>query len=1629
MTYKEVALAAQLNGAYRCATAALVRTEPRETISRLAPARASSKQRGDSSSRGGRGAEKADTPTKGSGNNGSSAPAPTLSSEGLRCSLWLGRSDGVIEIRSEAVPERLLGLVPPAARAVVTSLLQISRNRVVAALSDGVLRVIDAVSLQERASVQAHKSSITCMVPVTLTNVQRPQEESEFPRISAFVTASSDFTIATWDGVTLGCLCRMRGHSCGVTALAATASGAFLFSGGKDGSLRMWSLLDGAQVVGMSTSHKGTKKATKRKEVSVSLSEHPQQDVKRKKELLLPPQKGGYHTAGQPTAAEVRSVHTRRSVSAQTVSRAAPTRAATPRTGCTSLTPTPRKATTTGAAASHAHLSSPQATAITPRSARAFSAAPATRSAGSRKKSSRAMSATAGDRASRKNPMKSSKSGPTTPRLGVVPHLTEVEVAISVADEEEEEEKNESDEDDKDCLEASGKARQTPRKEDREGALLGKELGSGAAGEGKTARAATKVKKGKKRQAFNFGTVFQQLVGKTGTDPMIQRFLAARRYSGEGDDAVLLWPLKCEHMQSITGLALIGDRILVTASRDGVAKMFALPTGRMLCSVHRSRAALTSLVVDEMQCRLWIGGADGCISIYDALHPEAGQLHGWRDLNTPHPQLVPLVSPGSEGLVYVLATRTETTAVSQPIPTHTSTGDAAQSKPRKASAVKDSAPATSCGSKVPNSTIRSTLACVRLDGADDELMLDASLVQALDRQFESARSFYLGNSLREGVFRSVLRRSVTEEGEELPGYLTEEKTQVVSALEAGSARLLRQRAFSRWWIWRTRRVTRYRRLRVICYLERLQQERMLGTFFRRWQQLSLSKRRSLYPLDIGHVEKRVQGTFLSYSWDGTLDGGNTAQELANALAGAKQRRLLQRHYDNWLRHTREMRRSVVQGTAFNRLFLSFCDAKFGDGSFMWRRLGAAAEATLHHRRALWLLEKRMVPNQYKCLSYYLRRWMQYVQNQKEGRHSLVLVEPLSSVLVDEGALRARFYLKWYQYALFEAKLVRLDEERMTMQREWIAVQNAVDSTASVAELRQEEEHLELEIAQQAFERDGVESQNLALRSELDYLQVQKSLDCLLAGYRDSWDSLRRRRDSGSVPRSRVSSNTSRDRTLPLLDEDACEGELSTLRQVGAVLRALKAAGVRCGRHRALIVASYERVAQLPIFECPLEASDYNSNVSVCSTGGEPSTLRVASTTQVLEGKPLAEQRRSLTTYANAPISLAGEFDRTVQQLQIIIATAARVTGADLSAPLNYDSLLSVPEKHASSDKGLVNPTDRVSLCWLNFVPSTTRTEALPLIVDLVAMFDSFKAHSDTEVEGAGRKLSTRGAPKVMPLPLRSLCKPKSAVWLVRHAAVLLELLSPGLWQRHLRLRALAADTSESLPRANPSRTGTARATEGKPRRTLPRPLHNLPTEELKPPTSRPRSMSWTSAGTCRTNPQMMLPLGGRGSGQRKVFIHSGGSLTPRPQTLSHLSEDDYDGPRLSVPIPLPSPHSGAATPKKSPYGSATTRPYLGFRVAVGRDDTGHTTLTVHEVAESYLCASDGSTREGPAFASGLRAGDQLLRFAGYAVTELAAFNAVVARHVRPWAGIPVHFLRNGQIITATIVVGEKARNG
>uniref|UniRef100_A0A0A9Z6V0 3-dehydroquinate synthase n=1 Tax=Lygus hesperus TaxID=30085 RepID=A0A0A9Z6V0_LYGHE len=84
----------------------------------------------------------------------------------------------------------------------------------------------------------------------------------------------------------------------------------------------------------------------------------------------------------------------------------------------------------------------------------------------------------------------------------------------------------------------------------------------------------------------------------------------------------------------------------------------------------------------------------------------------------------------------------------------------------------------------------------------------------------------------------------------------------------------------------------------------------------------------------------------------------------------------------------------------------------------------------------------------------------------------------------------------------------------------------------------------------------------------------------------------------------------------------------------------------------------------------------------------------------------------------------------------------------------------------------------------------------------------------------------------------------------------------------------------------------------------------------------------------------------------------------------------------------------------------------------------HPIISIKEVTATYVNAY-GEQCIGPAAAADMLAGDELVRFAGYAVTDLPAFKAIVTRHVRLNASLRVVVRRNGEEVCTTLHVGSR----
>ncbi|KAG5507012.1 hypothetical protein JKF63_05758 [Porcisia hertigi] len=468
------------------------------------------------------------------------------------------------------------------------------------------------------------------------------------------------------------------------------------------------------------------------------------------------------------------------------------------------------------------------------------------------------------------------------------------------------------------------------------------------------------------------------------------------------------------------------------------------------------------------------------------------------------------------------------------------------------------------------------------------------------------------------------------------------------------------------------------------------------------------------------------------------------------------------------------------------------------------------------------------------------------------------------------------------------------------------------------------------------------------------------------------------------------------------------------------------------------------------------------------------TMHNTTSTQQMWAAPPAEE-----TY----VCLADAFTAVYANLGALLHAAARECGVE--SVTGCSALARV----AADPTGAVNQDNskvHASASWLARVPLKQRRLMVGEVLKLVTLFDSFTAHSDVPVERPG-SISLRGSVNVRSMPLGSLCSRDTAIALVENASVILELVDTTLWPREMKLYRLQDAYAASMAELNnvESLAGDCSAALQK---TTAMPLNSPKSSEhgaSLSPTLRathplaPRQLASGAVQEAGTGmlPQNAMPPGmpdsfgplslDQRANQSASSIHSGplnltafaSVLEGDPSTRVHSTDDPLNGSLSLEAAWATSPsggparlrshsfslrsYSGVSTPRtytpRTATGSVTdtgsrellVKPYLGFRVHVNRSTQAlqrTTTISIREVTSQYVNA-EGVGVEGPAQVAGLQVGDQLVRFAGYAVTDLAAFNAVVSRHVHANARLPVVILRSGEQLHRTIVVGSRAAAG
>lgn len=1628
-----------------------------------------------------------------------------LVKSGLHTSLWLAQQDGGLEVRSMANPNQVLASLPRRdPRAVITSLTEVCGSRVVAGYTDGTLCVYDAVTMKLTAEHRAHTAAVTCLLYVqgaprlslhTSADTELHCKHESAPTQSLLLTGSLDRSIAVWEAASMSYLHKLKGNLRSIGALAATATGGYAFSGSDDGTLRMWDAVHGDQLT---ITKEERANAVKRVNATDLATAEP------------PPQPLVVASTAVPVAAG----QSNRSVSFHGLRRgeAAAEAGRGVRAGKSRL-PSPRvfrhpfrtsvSASTSGvAAAGSPRFPTPLAVADghygdTDRGAFATSRTPHNlrrdikrRAEGLRAKRGAAIVLANSGRAAKKTKAKSESAAPAAGMWA--------------------------------------KHKKGARKRVTKSATLAAEP---------TPVRTRWFANSLEQRLESWLRLYQQRVLPSAASMQLMQLIAA------GYDAVTAfnWPIEYAHTECVTALAVVEDRLLVSASRDATAKVFALPSGQYIRGLASSRRMpLSSVLYDASVGRLYTAFLDGGLAVYDTHCAELPLLSKMQSPST-------ILSSTFVQLRMTPMRRFVWTAV---VCGEEASGTSLNGSGGLSSVVMSAAQFDrTTMAHGPNQT--ATSYCV---GQPSLRELNAAVsLQSLQQQRAlnlAKQASQTTNNMLEEMELSDMRRC----------GLVLERVYVRRQLYC---------VFARWRQWAQRLALRSDLKAAIAARAESCAVTLLGRYTQRWLNWTRARKKMSAMEVLREVQLQASDVVLLTVCSEVREGRRRVWSLVADVMGRQQQiTRLACAYNRWLELLRARQAHLRQSVSFNKLLLSMNESSYTPVRCALAQLTRKATRVETQSTALWLLTEKTQSSQAHARR---RRWFDLWRTCALQRRRVAasaaesrewgVVEPLSSSLVQPWKLRRRYFALWQNFALYVTRSERLASERYTLGVEWATLRKTLEKPMSVRKLKEKLSTAESSVAAAGAEAKLLEARLETVSSEVDVLRTEAALSKLIAGYRIpsvvqaatplsastasavtelSFMASPRRGSlalsastvlsngggcSGAVACSHTPSITDADWTE---EEHAQRQEDKMLFEVSAVLRALKGKAMQYDRDDKLLSTAHALALRLPIYElahCAPASLESSTGRHSSLLAQQPRAHRMllawsvsnvknggSTAVPVLSSSSQPQQKHRPNRFAAGPAgsaspsSVTGALPTTsatahnvasaaqmwaaqpAEETYACLADAFTAVYANLSALLRAAALeCGAPGRmvtgttgSATGDGSMPHP----GASWIAQVPLKQRRVMIGEVLKLVTLFDSFTAHNDLPVECAG-SISKRGRANTRAMPLCSLCSRDTATALLENASVLLELVDPHLWPRQIKLSNLqdayaaaiaelnatvssagfsdAAPHSSTVMTFNSAGSGERGASPAPTLLGMRPPALRLSDEVLQEARTAMLQRDATTLGVAnsfvslsveqRTNRSassvrrgltQMTPLS-TAHGYAPAYVHStdeplntsksleerGATPTEESQHLQHrrTSHNSYlsvSTPRSYTPRSC-TPRTATLSVTETGLNGMLVKPYLGFRVNVIRDTQTprRTTISIREVTPQYVNA-DGADVDGPAQVAGLQVGDQLVRFAGYAVTDLAAFNAVVSRHVHAGAELPVVILRSGEQLCKTIVVGSRA---
>ncbi|GET87924.1 hypothetical protein, conserved [Leishmania tarentolae] len=1210
--------------------------------------------------------------------------------------------------------------------------------------------------------------------------------------------------------------------------------------------------------------------------------------------------------------------------------------------------------------------------------------------------------------------------------------------------------------------------------------------------------------------------------------------------AGYDTAATFSWPIECAHTECVTALTVVEDRLLVSASRDATAKVFALPSGQYVRTLASSRRMpLSSVLYDPSVGRLYTAFVDGGLAVYDT---HCGELPLLSQAQPPYTILsstfVPLRMTPMRRFVWSASVRGEET------PDSPRNGNGGLSSVVMCAAQFDRTTMahgpnqTATSYRVGQPSLRELNAAVSLQPLQQQRVLNLAK-QAKQETHDMLEEQELSNMRRCGL---ILARE----------YVHRQSYCV----------------FARWRQWAQRRELHSAFKGAVAARAESYAMALLARYRQRWLNWTRARKKMSASKALQKVQLQASDVVLLAVSNEVREGYRRVWTLmADSMKRRQRITLLACAYSHWRDFLRARQAHVRQCVSFNKLLLSLNASSSTPVSCTWGQLIPKAMQAATRARALWLLTEktqssRAQAHRRRCFDL----WRMCAQQRRRVTASAAEsrkwgVETLSASLVQPWKLRRRYFALWQDFALYVTRSERLASERDTLGVVWATWQKTAKNPISARKLQEKLSAAESSMAATEAEVKRLEARLKTVSSEVAVMRTEAALRMLIAGYcipsvvhaaplpsastasamteTSSMASLRRGSlassastglsngggCSGAMAWCHTPKATGADRTEEERAQRQEEDKL--LFEVSAVLRALKGKAMQYDRDDKLLSTAHTLALKLPIYE-----PAHHARASFESGAGRQATLsaqhqrvprrrsswsvsNVKSGGQIIvpehnSSSPPPPQQQQPSFFVGDPTGGASLSVPTValsstsattrnassaaqmwaaqpaEETYTCLADAFTAVYVNLRALLHAAALeCGAPAQMVSGMAGASAEDDlagHVRASWITQVPLKQRRVMIGEVMKLVMLFDSFTAHNDLPVECAG-SISKRGSVNTRAMPLCSLCSRDTATSLLENASVLLELVDPHLWSRQIKLNHLqdayaaaiaelnaavsSASFNDTVPRHSSAATLSSAITAEQGASPPPTPL------QMRPPLlllsedvlqeAKLAVLKHDATTLDTTNAYCPLSID-RGTNHSPSSVHSGltqttplssaGAYTPvrvhstdGPLNVSNSLEEGSATPtaeprRLRHRSTSHHSYLGVQTPRSYTPRTATqlmagagpngmlVKPYLGFRVNVNRETETmqRTTINIRDVIPHYV-NTEGEDVEGPAQVAGLQVGDQLVRFAGYAVTDLAAFNAVVSRHVHPGAELPVVILRSGEQLCKTIVVGSRAAPG